>query len=115
MTLVGIDVALSVLKRRSTRPAQWLEGVPRMIVVHGRPLEDRMARARVDAHGVLVAVRGRHGLERMDQITYAVLERGGGISIVPRRGDAPGAPRRASSRPSVRASATANARASLLK
>lgn len=89
VTLVGTDVALSFLKRRSTRLAQWLEGVPLVIVAHGRPLEDRMARARVDVDDVLAAARERHGLERMDQIKYAVLERSGGISIVPRRDDAP--------------------------
>ncbi len=89
VTLVGTDVALSFLKRRSTRLAQWLEGVPLVIVAHGRPLEDRMARARVDVDDVLAAARERHGLERMDQIKYAVLERSGGISIVPRRDDPP--------------------------
>jgi uncharacterized membrane protein YcaP (DUF421 family) len=34
---------------------------------------------------VLQAARELHGLERLDQIKYAVLERSGGLSIVPRQ------------------------------
>jgi uncharacterized membrane protein YcaP (DUF421 family) len=43
-----------------------------------------MNRARVDEHDVLMAARETQGLERMDQIKYAVLEKSGGISIIPR-------------------------------
>jgi uncharacterized membrane protein YcaP (DUF421 family) len=43
-----------------------------------------MDKARVDEKDVLVAARENHGLERMDQIKYAVLERSGGISIIPK-------------------------------
>ena len=42
-----------------------------------------MDRARVDADDILEAARTTHGLERFDQITYAVLERGGSISTLP--------------------------------
>jgi uncharacterized membrane protein YcaP (DUF421 family) len=38
----------------------------------------------VDEGDILEAARHLHGLERMDQVKYAVLERSGGISIVPR-------------------------------
>ncbi|MGH7962140.1 MAG: YetF domain-containing protein, partial [Candidatus Binatia bacterium] len=51
-------------------------------VENGRPLKDRMERARVDEEDVLVAARERLGLERMEQIKYAVLECSGGISII---------------------------------
>ena len=59
-------------------------GVPMVIVENGRPLEDLMARARVEKEDVLEAARKLQGLERMDQIKYAVLEIGGGISIIPK-------------------------------
>jgi uncharacterized membrane protein YcaP (DUF421 family) len=42
----------------------------------------------VDESDVLVAARERQGLERMDQIKFAVLERTGQISIVPKKGEA---------------------------
>lgn len=83
LTLVVIDVGLSLLKRRAPAVEKWLEGVPVVIVEHGRPLVDRMQKARVDESDVLSFARRLHGLERMEQIKYAVLERSGEISIIP--------------------------------
>jgi uncharacterized membrane protein YcaP (DUF421 family) len=44
-----------------------------------------MQKERVDEEDVMAAARETQGLERMDQIKYAVLERSGGISIIPKR------------------------------
>jgi uncharacterized membrane protein YcaP (DUF421 family) len=85
VTLIGIDIGLSLLKNRFLALDKLLEGVPLVIVVDGKPLKDRMERARVDESDVLVAARERQGLERLDQIRYAVLERTGEISIIPKR------------------------------
>ncbi|HVE90376.1 MAG TPA: YetF domain-containing protein [Burkholderiaceae bacterium] len=83
VTLVGIDVGLSLLKRRSKALDRFLEDVPLVIVENGVPLKDRMHKARVDEEDILSAARHLQGLERMEQIRYAVLESSGGISIVP--------------------------------
>jgi uncharacterized membrane protein YcaP (DUF421 family) len=83
LTLIIIDVGLSLLKRRAPAVEKWLEGVPLVIVDRGRPLVNRMKKARVDESDVLAFARRLHGLERMDQIKYAVLERSGDISIIP--------------------------------
>ncbi|HEX6997288.1 MAG TPA: YetF domain-containing protein [Gammaproteobacteria bacterium] len=80
--LVAIDIFLSLLKQRSERLDQWLEGLPLVIVEHGRPLTDRMAKARVDETDILSAARQTQGIERMEQIEYAVLERNGAISVI---------------------------------
>lgn len=88
-TLVGLDIALSVLKHRSKAAEKLLDGEPRIIVVDGRPLEDRMKYERVDEADILAAARERLGLERMDQIKYAVLETDGNISIIPMPGARP--------------------------
>jgi hypothetical protein len=48
-----------------------------------RVLPDLMQRARVEEDDVLEAARRLQGLERMEQIKYAVLEKSGGISIIP--------------------------------
>ena len=82
-TLLGMDIGLSLLKRRWPRLDLLLEGQPLILVDNGRPLQELMDKARVDKEDILTAARERHGLERMDQIKYAVLERSGGISIVP--------------------------------
>ena len=44
---------------------------------------NRMRRERVDTADVLAAARENHGLERLEQIKYAIVERGGAIHIVP--------------------------------
>ena len=84
MTLLVLDIALSWWQRRHPRVGKWFNGVPMVIVEHGRPLEERMRMARVDEDEVLEAARRSQGLERLDQIKYAVLERSGGISIIPK-------------------------------
>jgi len=45
--------------------------------------KERLDKARIDESEILEAARQYQGLERLDQIKYAILERGGGISIVP--------------------------------
>nr|WP_290224803.1 YetF domain-containing protein [Trichocoleus desertorum] len=84
LTLVGLDTAMSFWKQRSPLVEKWLDGVPIIIVVEGKLLQDRMKQAQVDADDILAAARELHGLERLDQIKYAVLERSGGISIIPK-------------------------------
>jgi uncharacterized membrane protein YcaP (DUF421 family) len=86
ITLVGMDILLSYVKQRWRRAAALIEGLPLVIVDKGTPLKDRMTKTRVDEEDVLAAARQLQGLERMDQIEYAVLERTGTISIVPKKG-----------------------------
>lgn len=83
-TLIGLDIGLSLIKPRAPHIEKWLDGVPTVIIDNGRLLEDRMEKARVDETDILTAARERHGLERLDQIKYAILERSGGISIIPK-------------------------------
>jgi uncharacterized membrane protein YcaP (DUF421 family) len=84
ITLVGLDILLSHVKRWSSVAEMWLDGRPTIIVEQGRPKMDIMKRARINEDDVLTAARETQGLERMDQIKYAVLETSGGISIIPR-------------------------------
>jgi uncharacterized membrane protein YcaP (DUF421 family) len=86
LTLVGIDILLSLWKQRSPRIERMIDGLPTILVENGQPLKDRMVRARVDEQDVLAAARIRQGLERMDQVKFAVLEASGGISIIPKKG-----------------------------
>lgn len=82
-TLVLLDIGLSVLKQRSETLDRVIDDSPVVIVDHGKLLRDRMDRSRIDEQEILVAARELHGLERIEQIKFAVLERSGGISIVP--------------------------------
>ena len=84
-TLIGLDIALSLVKQRWPWAEKMLDGTPTIIVENGRPIKMLMDRARVDVDDVLDAAREKLGLERLDQIKYAVLEKSGGISIIPYR------------------------------
>lgn len=85
-TLVFTDILLSLIKQRSRKLERLLDDIPLVLVEEGQPLKERMNRARVDEEDILSAARMQQGLERMDQIKYAVLERSGGISIIPKAG-----------------------------
>jgi uncharacterized membrane protein YcaP (DUF421 family) len=84
-TLIGLNIVLSLVKQRSPWFDRVIDGIPLLIVRDGEPLQDLMDKARVDENDVLDAARENCGLERMDQIRHAILERDGQISIVPRR------------------------------
>jgi uncharacterized membrane protein YcaP (DUF421 family) len=82
-TLVVLNVLFSEIKQRLKPAERVLDGLPLLIVEHGKPLHDRMQKERVDVDDVLDAAREIHGLEKLEQIKYAVLERNGKISIIP--------------------------------
>lgn len=83
ITLVSLDILLSVLGYRIPRFNHLMNSRPVLIVENGKPVKERMAAARIDEEDILASARENHGLERMDQIKFAILETHGGISIVP--------------------------------
>jgi uncharacterized membrane protein YcaP (DUF421 family) len=85
VTLLALNVGFSILKQRSPLVDRLIDDVPVLIVVDGNPLKDRMDRARVDERDILQAARESQGLARLDEIKYAVLERNGTISVVPKQ------------------------------
>jgi uncharacterized membrane protein YcaP (DUF421 family) len=82
-TLVALNVGMSILKRKSHRFDKVAEGVPILLVENGRLIKENMDKERIDVGDILAAARQLQGLERIDQIHYAVLEREGKISIIP--------------------------------
>jgi uncharacterized membrane protein YcaP (DUF421 family) len=84
LTLVGTSIGLSLLKQRWPKLDMVLEGTPVLIVENGQIHHDRMNKARVDENDLLEAARSEQGLERLDQVKHAILERGGRITIVPK-------------------------------
>ena len=82
-TLAGIDILLSLLKQRSPKVDRVVDGLPLILVRQGELLHERLRKVRVDEEDILEAARELQGLERFEQIKYAVLERSGEISIIP--------------------------------
>jgi uncharacterized membrane protein YcaP (DUF421 family) len=83
-TLMFLDLGLSLVKEWVPKLDPLLDSTPLVIVEDGKVLDDRVAAERIDLDDILTAARQHHGLERLDQIKFAVLERSGGISIIPR-------------------------------
>jgi uncharacterized membrane protein YcaP (DUF421 family) len=83
LTLVTLNVLFSVLKVRYPWFERWIDGLPVIVVENGKALPDRMRRLRLDEDDVMEAARELQGLERLEQIKYAVVERSGHITIVP--------------------------------
>jgi uncharacterized membrane protein YcaP (DUF421 family) len=64
--------------------SKWVDGAPLIVVRDGEILKDRVRKELVTEEDILESARQKHGIERMDQIKYAVLEKSGDISIIPK-------------------------------
>ena len=82
-TLMGADLLFTLIRRRFKLFGSITEGAPLVILENGRPLRKRMDKTKVDEDDILQAARLNFGLERLEQIRYAVLEKDGSISIIP--------------------------------
>ncbi len=85
VSLIAIDITLSLIKERSPSVAKLIDGVAMIVVEDGQLLHERVRKARLDEDDILTAARETHGLERLDQIKFAVLENNGKISIIPKQ------------------------------
>ena len=83
VTLLGADIVLSLIKQWSDKAETVIEGVPVLLVDDGKLIQQNLDQERVDEEDILAAARQSQGLESLDQVKYAVLERDGVISIVP--------------------------------
>lgn len=80
-TLVGLDIIVSLVKQRWPTVEKLVEGTPLVLIENGRLVQKHLDHARVDLTDILAAAR-LAGLERLEQIKWAVLEKNGTISII---------------------------------
>lgn len=85
VTLVALDRFADWLGARSERIDVLLDGRALILIEDGHVHHERMRRTQVDMADILEYARTSQGLERPEQIKHAVLERNGGISIIPRQ------------------------------
>lgn len=85
ITLLVVDFGVQVIGDRVPVLDKWFSGVPVVLVENGEPVEHNMRKARVSLDDVLENARMSQGLESMDQIKFAVLERTGSISVIPKQ------------------------------
>jgi uncharacterized membrane protein YcaP (DUF421 family) len=83
ISLVGLDIGASLLKQKFPKFSRLIDSAPLILIEDGRLMHERMKKSRVDESDILTRARELQGLERLDQIKYAILEASGGITIVP--------------------------------
>jgi uncharacterized membrane protein YcaP (DUF421 family) len=84
ITLVSMDIGISLIKQRSKSAEKIIDSVPIMLIENGQMHKDRMDKERVDESEILSTGREQQGIERLDQIKYAILEHNGHITIIPK-------------------------------
>ncbi|GLO16833.1 MULTISPECIES: DUF421 domain-containing protein [Pseudomonas] len=82
-TLIVLDVGLSLAKLNSKSLARFLDGHATLVVENGRFLHRRMRRARLTEDDILESARDSQGIEHIEQVKFAIVERNGKISIIP--------------------------------
>ena len=83
VTLVTVDLILNLIKDKSKAFGKLTEGTSLLIVDEGKLLKDRMKKCKVEEEDILEAARMQFGLEKLEHIKYAILEKDGKISIIP--------------------------------
>jgi uncharacterized membrane protein YcaP (DUF421 family) len=84
-TLILLVQAVSYISWRSKKAERMLEGVPQILIRHGRHRKDVMAQQQVTLSELLEALR-RNGCTNIADVRAAVLENDGKISIIMRKG-----------------------------
>ncbi len=85
ITLVGMNILMSLIKQRSDRVERLLDGTPLLLIEKGKIHADRLKRERVDEADVLEAARELQGVSTLDDVDYAVLEKNGQVTVITKR------------------------------
>lgn len=83
-TLVGLDVLFAFFSEKSTWFDKVTNGVPIIILEKGVPIKEVMKAESIEVDDILESARRNQGLESIHEIKYAVLEKDGKISIIPK-------------------------------
>ncbi len=83
-TLFGLVIATSVLSFRFPRLDRVISGTPAVIVTNGILIPEQLQLERVSPGEIHDALH-RVGLERIDQVKWAILESDGRITVIPRQ------------------------------
>jgi uncharacterized membrane protein YcaP (DUF421 family) len=81
-----INRANDTVAHRWADMSHVLEDAPLVLIENGVVHEDRMTRMKIRLDDILENGRLDEGVERLDQIKHAILERSGAISIIAKDG-----------------------------
>ena len=86
ITLIVINRVNDWAAHRWADASHVLEDAPLLLIENGHVHDDRMTKMQIRLDDILEHGRLDEGIERLDQIKHAVLERSGAISIIARDG-----------------------------
>jgi uncharacterized membrane protein YcaP (DUF421 family) len=81
-TLLALTVLTSMLLYMNKTAQKMIDGEPAVLVAHGQLAVDAMNRERVTTDEIFSEMH-KSGLERLEQVAWAILETEGTITIVP--------------------------------
>ena len=83
ITLVVVDILFGLLKKYLPSVEAAIDGTPVILVENGRLLESKMKKADISCADIMVSARNNHGIDKLSDIKFAILEQNGHISIIP--------------------------------
>jgi len=86
ITLIVVDILFGMLKAHFPRLDMLIDGTALILVENGKLLAARAKKAGISEEDIMTSARSTAGLERLDQIKFAILEKNGKISIIPQKG-----------------------------
>ena len=82
-TLLTLEALFTIFTRRSRVFDRIVDGAPVVVIDKGRMLHGRMHECGLNESDLMEAARTQRGLERLEQVKFAVVERDGTVSIIP--------------------------------
>ncbi|WBU48466.1 DUF421 domain-containing protein [Kosakonia pseudosacchari] len=84
ITLVVVDILFGTLKKNVKGAENLIDGTPVVLVENGQMLENKMREADITRDDIMVSARNNQGIADLAEIKFAILERNGHISIIPK-------------------------------
>ncbi|WP_426506250.1 DUF421 domain-containing protein [Serratia proteamaculans] len=82
VTLFSIDILFSFIKTYNPFIDRFMDGSPIILVENGKLLQWRMKKVHLTVDDILEIARNKQGVERLEQIKFAILEKNGDVSII---------------------------------
>ena len=85
ITLVVVDILFGLVKKYIHGAEDMIDGAPVVLVENGQLLRKKMKEADISYDDIMVSARNNQGIDTLDNIQFAILERNGHISIIPKQ------------------------------
>ncbi|WP_342321981.1 YetF domain-containing protein [Kosakonia sp. BYX6] len=84
ITLVVIDILFGTLKKYVKGAENLIDGTPVVLVENGEMVAENMREADISRADIMLSARNNQGIVDLAEIKFAILERNGHISIIPK-------------------------------